>query len=224
MTVHITATYARRDEPQWFIDELRANLWWVDDFLEMQTPTTGPWPHEGQQLAERRRLLLERGATWTLWVDPDERLEDNAADLVRPACVRAERHDRWPRTLFGFPLREMWTPTQWRCDGTWGRKLPRWRLFKLRPGQSFRNKRIHCAVRPNGASRRLLPVIMYHLKNIEPSNRIARAQAYTDADRGHRDRIWSWLHDETGLKLAEIETGRGFTPPYTRPYYFHPPS
>lgn len=222
MTVHITATYARRDEPQWLIDDLRSNLAWVDDFLEMQTPTEGPWPHEGRQLAERRRLLLERGATWTLWVDPDERLEDTAAELVRAAVERAERHS--PRVLFGFPLREMWTPTQWRRDGVWGNKLPRWRLFKLRAGQTFRDKPIHCAVRPNGLSRRVLPVNLYHLKNIEPSNRVARAQAYEAADRGHRERrVWSWLYDERGLELAEIEPGREFSPPYTRPYYFNMP-
>lgn len=223
MTAHITVTYARRDEPQWLIDDLRSNVAWADDFVELQTPTTGPWPHEGAQLAERRRILMDRGATWTLWMDPDERLEVRAAELVREAVERAERGNS--RVLFGFPLREMWTPTQWRCDGVWGNKLPRWRLFKLRPGQSFRNKPIHCAVRPtNALARRVLPVILYHLKNIEPSNRVARAQAYVDADRGHRDgRVWSWLHDETGLKLAEIEPDRDFSPPYTRPYLFTPP-
>lgn len=221
----IIATYARRDEPQWLIDELRQNLWWVDAFHETQTPTSGPWPHEGEQLAMRRQAILdEYGPCWTLWIDPDERLEDGADEIVRATCARTERYDRYPRLLFGFPLREMWTPTQWRCDGSWGRKLPRWRLFKLRPGQTFKNKRIHCAVRPNGMSRRVLPAIMYHLKNIEPQNRVARAQAYEDADRGHRDgRVWTWLHDETGLQLADIEPGREFSPPYTRPYYFQPP-
>lgn len=218
----LIATYKRRDEPQWLIDDLRANLApWVDGFVELQTDRNAPgWPHEGQLVERQRRLVRrEHGACWVLFVDPDERIEDAAVNVVREAIARA-RLD----TVFGFPLREMWTPTQWRCDGDWGNKLPRHRLFHLHPGQQFVNKPIHCGVSPRGVRRNrvTLPVAMYHLKNIEPENRRTRAIAYFEADptfahqrrEGKNGEDWQWLYDETGLQLAEIEPGRGFTPAY----------
>lgn len=226
--VHITATWKRRDEPQSLIDDLRANLApWVDDFVEMETDRDAPgWPHEGRVLREQRRLLRERGARWVLFIDPDERIEDRAVGVVRQACSATRDLD----TVFGFPLREMWTPTQWRSDGTWGNKRPRHRLFHLNRGQTFRDKPIHCGVAPVVLRRRrvILEVAMYHLKNIEPENRVARAEAYLAADpewrhqrpeRPDRGQDWSWLHDETDLELSEIEAGRGFTPPYVAGSY-----
>jgi hypothetical protein len=220
--VTIVATYKRRDEPDELVADLRANLApWVDDFVELRQPRSGPWQHEGQALERQRRLVRrEHGSCWVLFVDPDERIEDNAVNVVREAIERAPGGQQ---TQFQFPLREMWTPTQWRTDGDWGAKKPRTRLFHLHPGQRFRDKPIHCGVVPIGPSgnRTTLPVAMYHLKNIEPGNRVARAQAYLDADprfqhqrREHGARDWSWLHDETGLQLAEIEPGRGFSPAY----------
>lgn len=227
MTHTLIATYKRRSEPDGLIADLRANLApWVDAFVELRQSTEGGWQHEGESL-ERQRQLVRRetgGApTWVLFVDPDERIEDNAVNVVREAIERAERRDpvHGQRTAFQFPLREMWTPTQWRCDGSWGHKKPRTRLFHLHPGQRFVNQPIHCGVAPMTANgnRVTLPVAMYHLKNIEPENRTARAQAYTDADprfewQRREGKDWSWLHDETGLVLADIEPGRGFSPAY----------
>lgn len=231
----IVATYKRWAEPDSLIADLRANLSpWVDAFVELRNPTTGPWPHEGQALERQRQLVRrEHGNVWVLFVDPDERIEDGAVNVVREAIARAESRGPGRQAQFQFPLREMWTPTQWRKDGDWGRKKPRTRLYHLHPGQRFRDKPIHCGVVPVGPSgnRITLPVAMYHLKNIEPANRVARAQAYLDADprfeyqrseAGRRD--WSWLYDETYMELAEIEPGRGFTPPYVMgSYLFTPP-
>lgn len=216
----IIATYKRRAEPQSLIDDLRANLApWVDGFVELQQSRSGGWQHEGQSLDRQRRLIRrEHGSCWVLFVDPDERIEDAAVNVVREAIARASAGEQ---AQFQFPLREMWTPTQWRCDGTWGTKKPRTRLYHLHPGQTFRNKPIHCGVVPIGpaGNRTTLPVAMYHLKNIEPENRVARARAYLDADprfehQRREGRDWDWLFDETGLQLAEIEPGRGFTPAY----------
>jgi hypothetical protein len=227
--IRITATWKRRDEPEWLIDDLRANLApWVDSFVELQTDRDAPrWPHEGRMLREQRRLLRQAGATWVLFIDPDERIEDRAAQLVRPAIEAALATEHDP--VFGFPLREMWTPTQWRCDGQWGSKMPRHRMFLLRPGgsgQRFANKPIHCGVAPFTLRRHriVLPTAMYHLKNIEPANRVERAAAYLAADptfkhQRREGKDWSWLHDEEGLELAEIEPGRGFTPPYVAGSY-----
>ena len=223
MTFKITATYKRRDEPQQLIDDLRANLApWVDQFVELQTDRNAPgWPDEGALLREQRRRVIEQaGAGWVLFVDPDERFEDRAALVVRP-LVEALDRARMFDTVVGFPLREMWTPTQWRTDGDWGKKLPRHRLFHLHRGQRFADKPIHCGVAPRvlRQNRIIVEVAMLHLKNIEPENRHARAEAYTLADPDFRwqrreGRDWSWLYDETGLTLAELEPGRGFSPAY----------
>lgn len=218
--ITIVATYKRRDEPDELVADLRANLApWVDGFVELQQSRTGAWQHEGQSLETQRRLIRrEWGSVWALFVDPDERIEDSAVNVVREAIARAPAGQQ---AQFQFPLREMWTATQWRTDGDWGNKKPRTRLFHLHPGQRFRDKPIHCGVVPIGpaGNRITLPVAMYHLKNIEPENRVARAEAYTDADprfehQRREGRDWSWLYDETGLQLAEIEPGRGFSPAY----------
>jgi hypothetical protein len=232
--VRIVATYKRRDEPDELIADLQANLApWVDGFVELQTPRTGPWPHEGQALERQRQLVRrEYGETWVLFIDPDERIEDQAVNVVREAIARAAQRGAGRQTQFQFPLCEMWTPTQWRKDGDWGTKKPRTRLFHLHPGQRFRDKPIHCGVAPVGPSgnRVTLPAArMYHLKNIEPDNRRARAQAYLDADpkfehQRREGRDWSWLYDETYMELAEIERGREFSPAYVSgSYLFTPP-
>lgn len=222
--IHITATWKRRDEPDELIADLRANLApWVDAFVELQTDRTAPgWPHEGDMLRQQRRLLRDAGATWVLFIDPDERIEDRAASVVRAAIAAGHHHN-----IYGFPLREMWTPTQWRCDGQWGTKMPRHRLFYLhRSGVVYAHKPIHCGVAPRGGRDRrvTLDVAMYHLKNIEPENRVARAEAYLAADptfahQRREGKDWSWLHDETDLELAEIEPGRGFSPAYAAGSY-----
>lgn len=214
MPAHLTAIYARRDEPQELIDGLRQNLSWVDHLIELPVDSTGPWQHEGELNARKRQLLAAAGARWVLFIDPDERIEDRAAELIPPLLTGASR-----RTIFMFPFREMWTPTQWRSDGPWGAKGDRKRLFHLMAGQRFPNKPIHCQPVPMASRlvRQRLPVFMYHLKMIEPENRRERARAYLDADPAGRwlnGGDWSVLYDEQGLQLTEIESGRGFSPPY----------
>lgn len=225
----VVAVTTQRDEPDWLVNDLTANLPWCADVLVHKVPRSGPWGHEGQQNAAKRELLRQAGATWALFVDPDERIENAAADIIPDLLGQARRGTA---TAFGFPLREMWTPTAYRVDGTWGAKKPRVRLFWLRPEGVYPDKPIHCGVAPFGsrASMALLPVNLYHLKNIEPGNRVERAKAYMAADPAfaHQkpetvQQNWDWLTDETGLQLEEIPEGRGFTPVYTRPYEFRAP-
>lgn len=231
----VVAITTVRSEPDWLVEGLVRNLSpWCADVLVHRVPTTGPWGHEGKQLADKRRMLIQAGATWALFVDPDERIEDRAAEVL-PAILEHDYRssDRdGPRTVYGFPLKEMWTPEAYRIDGTWGDKLPRHRLFWLRHNARWPDKPIHCSPAPRGSKphRVRLPVNLYHLKNIEPSNRIERARAYMDADPdfAHQRpesaaRNWDWMSDETGLELESIPEGRGFTPPYTRAYEFRAP-
>ena len=235
----LVLVYARRDEPQWLVNELRANTAWVDEVVEVDNRSRvgdagEGWQHEGRTRRLMRSMVtaVAGGPAWFLQLDPDERLEDTAKIEVKTAIERPGAEG----TLFGFPLREMWTPTAYRVDGDWGRKQPRMRLFLLDPDrpQRFADKAIHCGVAPRDAMRRVrLNTWLYHLKNIEPSNRVSRADAYYAADptfrcqrkegAGHGRRAWDWLHDETGLELVEISPGRRFTPPYARPYLFTAP-
>lgn len=204
----IVLTYARRDEPQSLVDGLLANVPWVDDVVEVQVDREGPWTHEGRRLARQRELIVQRHGygVWTLWLDPDERLEDRAGDVIRAAVAEAPDD-----AAFGFRLREMWSPTAYRVDGEWGRKKPRWRLFKLLPGQRFGSAAIHVAPIPRGGQRRTLDINLYHLKMVEPANRHQRAAAFAAVEP---DKDWSWLTDETGLRLEEIPSGREYSPLY----------
>lgn len=223
----IIATYAVRREPKWLVDELRANLAWVDGFAEIDNRRqVGGWAHEGELRARQRAACRELDADWVLFVDPDERIEDRAACIVRDVADAGGRD-----VVYGFALREMWTPTAYRVDGQWAAKKPRRRLVALVDGVQWPNKPIHCGLAPTSVALRrvTLDLRLYHLKNIEPANRKARAAAYLAADPDFRwqrreGRDWDWLWDETGLQVTQIEPGRGFTPAYTRPYLFQPPA
>ena len=218
MKAHITAIYARRDEPQTLVDDLRTNLGWCDRILEVQVPREGPWGHEGALLARMRDTARSAGATWTLWMAPDERLEDRAGDALRTLLPTVDR-----RGALSFDVREMWTPTQWRSDGIWGR-LRQHRLIHLHPGQTFQNKPLHCPVIPKQAWQfeQYSGLALYHLKHIEPANRIQRVLAYQRADPGFnsqpplREDGWGWLVDEEGMELVDAQP---FSPPYVAGSY-----
>lgn len=227
----VVACTTQRNEPDWMLEDLHTNLaGWVDEIVVLQVPKTGPWLHEGEQNARKRAMLAKAGAQWAMHIDPDERIEDRAAHVI-PLVLR--RGAPGTMTVLGFPLREMWTPTAYRMDGDWGNKLPRMRLWRFdAPGLTYAHKAIHSPSTPRGSRyfRHTLDLNMYHLKNIEPANRVERAKAYMAADPNFehqrpetRARNWNWLVDETGLLLEEIPEGRGFSPSYTRPYEFKAP-
>jgi hypothetical protein len=214
----ITAVYARHREPDHLIEDLRENLAWVDRIVEVDGGDWGtPQGHEGRI---NRRKREAAGPGWTLFIDPDERLSDGAEDVIRGFVESASRD-----AIGVLPFREMWTPTQYRTDGWYGSRGPRKRIAHLHAGQLYASKPIHCQPIPqvDRANRVLLEgAILYHLKGIEPQNRVARARAYRAADpRGVwlRGGDWSYLHDDTGLELADAIPP--FTPPY-RHYLFAP--
>lgn len=220
----ITAVYARRDEPQSLVDDLRRNVAWCDDIIEVQRPREGGWNHEGETRVAMREALRAAGAEWTLWIDPDERLELRAEAVVREAIEHAD-----PQTLFAFSLRELWTPTAWRVDGIWGRWSPTCRIFQLLPHYHYVHQRVHCSVIPYNTPGwdRPLDVVLYHLKNIEPGNRVQRRAAYLEADPHFAFQPplapngWDFLIDETGLELREIEADRTYEPLYVAGSYHY---
>lgn len=238
----IVLVYAQRDEPDSLVAGMLANTHWADRALWIDNRgQQGGWQHEGElrrrQLKELERLCREQNwrGCWALQLDPDERLEDSAERAVRAACLDAERGlgrkvPLWDVTL-SFPLKEMWTPTAYRIDNGWAAKKPRVRMFwyDMAGRQHFPNlaKPIHVGLMPRitaAGARIRLDCNLYHLKSIEPMNRVRRAAAYLDADpdfqhQRREGRDWTWLYDETGLELEEIPPGREFSPAYVAGSY-----
>lgn len=222
--MRLIAVYARRHEPQWLIDDMRANLApWVDGFAEVDDRDRDPaeaWGHEGQMRTRQRQAALDAGADWVLAVDPDERIEDRARTALRPLLARIRP------SLIRLPLRELFAPDQYRVDGVWGR-YRRTRLYPLMDGQTMSDKPIHAPAVPvgSGLPRLDIDVNLYHLKMVEPQNRPARANAYAGAEAQHgvRGRRWARLAQTGGMRLAAIPRGRRFTPGYHRPYVIGAP-
>lgn len=214
--MRIVATYGVWREPQWLVDEMRANLAWVDGFAEVDDrDRTGGWGNEGEYRRRQRAACIEAGADWVLVTSPDERWELGAGDKIR-GLAEAGRD-----VFYRFKLCEMWTPKQYRVDGRWGR-LRRTRLYRLRDGQTMSTKRIHAPPIPVSPKLPTLDVDIrvYHLKMINPQNRPARRAAYLAAEGTPRRQRWGHLTDEAGIHLATPEPGRGFAPRYTRDYRF----
>jgi len=122
-----------------------------------------------------------------------------------------------PNIIYTFDLRELWTPRTYRIDGIWGKKK-RPRLFAIKPGQVFDKSPIQCKSYPINAGYTFchLPVNIYHLKMINPSNRKLRAEVFTKLDPNlkYQSIGYDYLFDETGLQLEQIPKGRGYSPRY----------
>lgn len=216
----LVVTYGVWREPQWLVDQMRANLAWADGFAEIDDRgRVGGWGHEGEYRARQRQACIDLGADWVLVTSPDERWESRAAENIR-ALV-----DQGPQdVVYRFPVHEMWTLTDFRVDGRWGRQR-RTRLYPLHPGQEMSAKAIHAPPVPIVPAYQCtdVDVRIYHLKMINPANRPARAAAYRAAEAAsgrRRKRGWRHLTDMTRLDLKRIETGRHFHPPYEGGYRF----
>ena len=177
-------------------------------------------PHGAQDDNEDsllRRALIEaaweHGADWLLGIDADERLEDGFRARAEDAIRRADRdgHD-----AYFVPWLELWEPSHYRADGVWGAKRKPC-LFRSSRDHVFDDRRIHShwasLPMPEGgwpaADARI-----YHLRMIDPADRIARVERYRGLDP---DRVWQpigydYLLDEEGMELRAIEPGRGYRP------------
>lgn len=214
----LIAVYGRRHEPQWLIDDLITNLSPLVDGIvcvdDRQRAATEAWGHEGRFRAAQRDAAMAAGADWVLVVDADERLEDRAGEALRPLMDG-------PDAIYRFALRELFQPNAYRIDGKWG-LVRRARLYPARVGQEMSSKPIHAPPVPihSGLPKIELDVNLYHLKMIEPANRVHRARAYALAEHQHgvRRRAWGALSLTAGMRLQPIPPGRGFTPGYSRPY------
>ena len=155
-------------------------------------------------------------AEWVVSLDADERVE-------RRFRVRAERAIRRGRLLgcdaFSVRLRDLWgSRDRHRIDGLWGRKTPP-RMFRLRgPGASFDARPVHASKVPLDARRLgryppLADVCVYHLRMIDPADRLRRRRRYEELDPGGRLNAgidYEYLTDESGLQLRRVGVKRGF--------------
>lgn len=205
MTQRLVCAYAHKYEPPWMIEDLRANLAWVDDFvaLDQTDRATELWSRRDERVEQLRQLAVAAGADWCLIMDPDERFERSAEGEIRQAI------EGDPTLRYRFPFLELFTPTEYRVDGVWGRKTRR-RLFHLRSPMSRRV---------------LLPdARIYHLKMIEPGNRALRARVHTQCNTWDNPNLgFDYLAEDAGAVLEPIPPGRDFQPPY-RPYHFEVPT
>lgn len=212
----LVAAYAfRYDAP--LVPDMRKNIeGFVDDFVEWDDrKNEAKWYHEG----ETRLALIEqakaKGADWIIAIDPDERFEKNAGRVIR-AAIKEKR-----KLVYYFKYRELYTPDSYRVDGVWGEKL-RYTLFPVYPGQEFHNYKVHSPWHPINTDygREALDVNLYHLKMIDPKNRVARKKLYQELDpeKGIQKTGYDYLDDESGLTLEKIPAGREYYPPYNPDY------
>lgn len=198
----------------------------VPDLIENISPLCDGWiswddrnaPAAFTGDAVRRHALYEAahatGAQWLLGVDPDERFEVGAAARLR-AMALAQGHVSW-----AFHIREMHTPTSWRNDGIWGRKLQR-RFFRIFPDQfpigdrgAFVANPLHDQWVPPNYYTLKSGLNLYHLKMIDPKRRIARRDLYNalDPDRRYQKVGYDYLADDTGAAFSEIRPRRRYYP------------
>lgn len=193
-----------RYEPSFLVADWMENVEWIREDGLGETIAIDTSDHDAPWIpkAERRRAMTNlargSGADFLLELDADERLEDNARKVI-PELL-ADPKEPYPH--FRFPLREMWTPTEYRVDGWWGKK----RRGRLRPVRNGSGRGIHA------------PLNIYHLTHIERESRQARRDTHRVHNRWDNGGRFDYLLNEKGLKLEAIPEGRGFSPPYTKPY------
>lgn len=162
--------------------------------------------------ARRRELLRaarQAGADWILAIDPDERLEARAAQVVG-RLMRGSRRIAW-----AFHFREMYTADSYRVDGLWGRKVQH-RLFTAFDPEDYEPVALHGQWFPpsGGFALRHADLSLYHLKMVEPRRRAGRRDLYNalDPQRLHQAIGYDYLADEEGAVFETIAPGRGYQP------------
>jgi hypothetical protein len=165
--------------------------------------------------AGRRRLLLaearKAGADWILAVDPDERFEAGARSEIRRLTTASGR------VAWGFRFREMYTPTDYRIDGIWGKKI-RYCLFSMFDPAERTDTGLHDLWFPKdgGFQKRHCDLDLYHLKMIDPKRRAARRDLYNFLDPNRADQPigYDYLAEDQGAVFETIPRQRLYSPPH----------
>ncbi len=184
----------------------------VDGYVALDDRNADATDTFSSEPRRRRRLLRaarEMRAKWVLFIDPDERLERAAADVLPGLMI-----DEKP-VVIGFRFRELYAKDSYRVDGRWGTKV-RYPLFPLLEGQKFRKEPLHAPAHPLGYPRRMTDLNIYHLKMIAPERRIARRDLYQqlDPENAFQNVGYDYLANETGAEFETIAPNRGYSPPH----------
>lgn len=220
----LVAVCGWRWEPEWLVNEFVKNIApIVDDYHIIDNRNqTGAWQNEGEYRVQQRTIARRMNGAWFLLTSPDERFEDRAAGVIRKAV------NHGPRAPRALRMCEMWNMTQFRVDGQF-KYRPRFRLFPVADMfGNVKHKRIHSSIINTSARRRRrkfphLDARIYHLKNSTPENRAHRVEMMKQLDKEigqSRDASWDDFLDPD-VELQDIEPGRGFSPPYTRPFVWN---
>jgi hypothetical protein len=175
------------------------------------------WYHEGEVRNRLIKVALQMGADWLLPVDPDERFEARTRDVL-PGLTREKR-----RTFLKFDYRELYTPDSYRIDGLWGTKW-RYSVIPLFPNHTAANFPVHSPWYPHPPPSDYgiynTNLNLYHLKMIDPANRIARRDLYTSLDPESKIQPigYDYLTNEDNIELERIPLGREYHPPFRKTY------
>jgi hypothetical protein len=176
-----------------------------------------PGTHADNSDSVLRRTLIQAAwkhdAHWLLGIDADERLEVGFRERAEREIARAEAggHD-----AMWVPFKELWEPARVRVDGIWGTKRKAC-LFRSSRAHVFDDRRIHthwASVPEPAGGWPVADLRLYHLRMIEPADRIARVERYRRLDP---DLVWQplgydYMLDASQLELVDIEPGREYAP------------
>ncbi|MDQ2650834.1 MAG: glycosyltransferase family 2 protein [Actinomycetota bacterium] len=165
------------------------------------------WDEPGN-MARLLDAAHRHGADWVLAIDADERVERGFR--ARAELVLDDADARGGQALM-VRLLDLWdAPDLVRMDGGWGTAR---RARLVRGGVVSQNQAaLHGSWAPPG-NWPPAPLLLYHLRMIDPLDRQARRDRYEELDP---DRRWqpsyAPLTDETGRWLVPLERGREYEP------------
>lgn len=214
-----------RYEPEQLVEDWKENTKWADFHIIVDDRDRDPndlWDNEAERYRKYRRLAMEAGADWLFVTAPDERLGRNAEKIMRGAMEK-----KTSRIAYDFRVLELYSPTQYRCDGHWDSQYHS-RMYKLDRYQMIADKTLHADPVPCQPKHRhkIIGVDIYHLKHIEPENRRIRTEVFKQLDPegklGGLGAGYDYLDDEKNIELKTIPKDDMYLPPYRKPYLFNP--
>lgn len=162
------------------------------------------WYHEGQV----RNIILNKatqvGYKWALCLDPDERILQKDQRLIRDII----KNDKKRQTIYQFNFNEMFSTTEYRIDGRWGRKWKRI-LFPLNSFNFYQNSKLHSHWYPRNRfyAIKKTNIPIWHLKHIFQGAAQERRRIYEQWDTIRAQKDYSYLTDMEGavFQLAPKE-------------------
>jgi len=173
------------------------------------------WINEAIIRKKLINLAKAKNADWILGIDPDERFEKNAKNIIKNLVINKSK------VIYGFKIRELFLTLKYRNDGIWGQKS-KFILFPNLPNQEFMSLKVHQQWAPiNSDYKKILTDLnLYHLKMIKKQNRIDRRDIYKKLDPNNQiQKIgYDYLADENNLNLKQIPRNREYYPKYNKSY------